>query len=78
MFPIIKHKEYNMHVMSCAPVVEEFNYTVNYSSTCFTMQYEVGFKNARLIYLVSHYNSLTEKNFGYYTYRTNNADLNKK
>ncbi len=28
IIPIIKHKEYNIHVMSCAPVKEEFKYTV--------------------------------------------------
>ncbi len=26
--------------MSCAPVKEEFNYTVNYSSECFTMRWD--------------------------------------
>ncbi len=49
IFPIIKHKEYNIHVMSCAPVKEEFNYTVNYSSECFTMRSDS--KKAELISL---------------------------
>ncbi len=40
IFPIIKHKEYNIHVMSCATVKEEFNYTVNYCYTCFTMRWD--------------------------------------
>ncbi len=26
--------------MSCAPVKEEFNYTVNYSSECFTIRWD--------------------------------------
>ncbi len=33
--------------MSCAPVKEEFNYTVNYSSECFTMRWDS--KKAELI-----------------------------
>ncbi len=28
--------------MSCAPVKEEFNYIVNYSSECFTRAYLIG------------------------------------
>ena len=47
IFPIIKHQEYNIHVMSCAPVKEEFNHTVNYSSKCFTMRWDS--KKAELI-----------------------------
>ncbi len=47
IFPIIKHKEYNIYVMAYAPVKEEFNYTVNYSSECFTMKWDS--KKAELI-----------------------------
>ncbi len=47
IFPIIKYKEYNIHVMSCAPVKEEFNY----SSECFTMRRDS--QKAELISLVS-------------------------
>ncbi len=35
---IIKYKENNIHVMSCAPVKKKFNYTVSYSTECFTMR----------------------------------------
>ncbi len=40
IFSIIKHREYNIHVMSCPPVKDEFNYTVNYSSESFTMRWD--------------------------------------
>ncbi len=33
--------------MSCAPVKEEFNYTFNYSSECFTMRWDS--KKAELV-----------------------------
>ncbi len=51
IFPIIKHKECNIHVRACAPVKEEFNYKVNYSSECFTIRWD--FKKAGRIQLVS-------------------------
>ncbi len=47
IFPVIKHKEYNTHVMSCAPVKEEF--TVNYSSECFTMRWDSKKRRAYLV-----------------------------
>ncbi len=35
--------------MSCAPVKEEFSYTVNYSSECFTMRWDSKKSRAYLV-----------------------------
>ncbi len=40
IFPVIKNKEYNKHVMLCAPFKEVFIYRVSYSSECFTMSWD--------------------------------------